>query len=93
MQGIPMEVMVGVSNAEEELKEVLRRHRAINQLTYRQRTFDESIDPIFALNGFVCQDQLLECTYCHFRTSDWNPKTIEERHKESRYNCIFNLHE
>ena len=90
MNNIPMEVKIGISRAEEELKQLLRNHRKTYQLSYRLRTFDAMTDPIFATNGFIRNDDCLECTYCHFVTTDWNPETIETRHKTDRPNCIFN---
>lgn len=90
INGIRMQAMIGVSQAEEELKEVLRNHRRMNQLSYRARTFDDSTDPVFARNGFIRIGDSLECTYCHYLTNDWDPETIEERHRTNRMNCIFN---
>lgn len=87
------QVLVGVSTAEEELKEVLRNHRAINQLSFRQRTFEANTDLTYAKNGFIRNGNCLECTYCHFLTNDWDAGTLQERHMKDRMNCIFNQNE
>lgn len=85
----PVEIKIGISTAEDELKIVLRRHRALHQASYRQRTFDAGTDEIYSNNGFVKMGESLECVFCHYITDDWNADTIKQRHEFNTPNCIF----
>ena len=89
IQGVQMPATVGMYTAEDDLKEILRNHRRTYSIASRARTFGTDERGTLAVQGFVRKGLLIECTYCHYQTNDWNEDTITQRHKERCANCIF----
>lgn len=94
LNGQSMVAKVGMFSADQGLKELLHSHRRIYLLASRLRTFGQANGFALASMGFVKnEDESLECTYCHFLTTDTDENTLMQRHKKNRPNCIFIPHE
>lgn len=89
VQGVLMPATVGMFTAEDALKDVLRDYRRTHSIASRSRTFGPNGNAALAVEGFIRKGEMIECTYCHYQTNDWNTDTIKQRHSERCGNCIF----
>lgn len=84
-----MPACVGLLTAEDGLKEIVRNHRRVYSLASRSRTFGTNDSFTLAVRGFLWKGDAIECSYCHYTTTDTNEQTLDKRHGDAGTNCIF----